>query len=342
MDIKWTTYRIKTVHPFGISRSTHTFYDVVFVYIIDGDIVGRGEAAPPIRYGETKNAVLTQLETKIELLADYDSVAHLIDHLVLHSGGLKSLEAAISMAALDWWTQKNNIPLYSYFDADPSKMPQTSFTIAIGELETIPQKISEAEPYPILKVKLGTSQDKEIIQAIRRVTDKTVRVDANEGWNLETAIEMSFWLADRNVEFIEQPLKADSIEETAILKRKSPIPIIADENSMVSMDIPKIAHAFHGINIKLMKCGTLSEAQKMIRIAREYEMSVMLGCMVESSVGITAAAHLSPLVDYADLDGNLLIGNDPYLGVLVSDGQLKLNDSPGLGVTPIADPEGLL
>ncbi len=341
MKLRWKTYRINTVHPFGISRSTHTFYDVVFVYIIDGEIVGRGEAAPPIRYGETKESVLEQLE-KIHLSENYNSEQTLLNDLIIQSGGLHSLEAAFSMAVLDWWTQKNNIPLYSFFDANPAKMPKTSFTIAIGELETIPQKISEAKPYSILKVKLGTSQDKEIIQAIRRVTDKIIRVDANEGWNLETAIEMSYWLADRNVEFIEQPLKADRIEETATLKRKSPLPIIADENSMTSADIPNIAHAFHGINIKLMKCGTLLEAQKMIRIAREYEMSIMLGCMVESSVGITAAAHLSPLVDYVDLDGNLLIGNDPYSGVYVSDGQLKLNDSPGLGVTRIADAEGLL
>ena len=201
-------------------------------------------------------------------------------------------------------------------------------------MDLLPKKIEDAKPYHILKVKLGLSldHDKSIIQAIRKETDKVIRIDANEGWDLASGIEMSYWLADHNVEFIEQPFKSSNLTDTAELRSKSPLPIIADENSLNSKDIPQIDGVFDGINIKLMKCGSLFEAIKMVEMAREREMKIMLGCMIESSVAITAAAHLSPLVDYADLDGNLLISNDPYVGVKVEDGKLILPNSNGIGV----------
>ena len=202
-------------------------------------------------------------------------------------------------------------------------------------MDLLPKKIEDAKPYHILKVKLGLSleHDKSIIQAIRKETDKVIRIDANEGWDLASGIEMSYWLADHNVEFIEQPFKSSNLTDTAELRSKSPLPIIADENSLNSKDIPQIDGVFDGINIKLMKCGSLFEAIKMVEMAREREMKIMLGCMIESSVAITAAAHLSPLVDYADLDGNLLISNDPYVGVKVEDGKLILPNSNGMGVS---------
>jgi len=171
------------------------------------------------------------------------------------------------------------------------------------------------------------------MNAIRRETDQLIRVDANEGWDLESGIEMSNWLADRNVEFVEQPFKSTNLKDTAALREKSPLPLIADENSLNSEDIREIEGVFDGINIKLMKCGSLHEGLKMVKMARERDMQVMLGCMIETSIGITAAAHLSPLVDYADLDGNLLISNDPYLGVTVEDGKLTLPQKYGLGIS---------
>ena len=239
------------------------------------------------------------------------------------------------MATLDLWCQIQDQTLFSYFEAESLNTPLTSFTISIGDMDLLPQKIEDANPYKILKVKLGVSEDhdKSVINEIRKVTDKVIRVDANEGWDLETGITMTHWLADNNVEFVEQPFKSSDLNSTAQLRSKSPLPLIADENSLNSQDIPKIEDVFDGINIKLMKCGSLFEAIKMVKMARERDMKIMLGCMIESSVAISAAAHLSPLVDYADLDGNLLINNDPYLGVTISDGKLILPKSSGLGIT---------
>ena len=213
--------------------------------------------------------------------------------------------------------------------------PHTSYTISIGDIDLISEKVNEGAPYSILKVKLGmgVDKDKEIMKAIRLETDKIIRVDANEGWDLETGIEMCQWLSEKGVEFVEQPFKSTNLKDTAELRKKSPLPLIADENSLQSGDIPGIEGIFDGINIKLMKCGSLFEALRMIKMARDRDMKIMLGCMIESSIGITAAAHLSPLVDYADLDGNLLINNDPYEGVAVEDGKLILPEGNGLGIS---------
>jgi L-alanine-DL-glutamate epimerase-like enolase superfamily enzyme len=251
-----------------------------------------------------------------------------------HSGGISTLQAALSTAWLDWWTQKEKVCLADYFKSEKENMPLTSFTIAIGDLNLIPQKIAEAAPYRVLKIKLGVGlqEDQQIIKLIRMETDKLIRVDANEGWDLETGLTMCKWLADHNVEFVEQPFKADNLHDTAALRKKSPLPLIADEDSIVAANIPDIAHAFDGINIKLMKCASLLEGKRMIDTARNHDLQIMLGCMVESAVGITAAAHLASQVDYADLDGNLLIDNDPYNGVQVKDGRLVLPHGNGLGV----------
>jgi L-alanine-DL-glutamate epimerase-like enolase superfamily enzyme len=273
-----------------------------------------------------------------------DDIHEFFDHFSSQCERIKALEVAFSMATLDLWCQIEGKPLYEYFNADPKSAPQTSFTISIGDMDLLPQKIAEAKPYDILKVKLGTSlsNDKSIIEQIRLETDKIIRVDANEGWDLDTGLLMSFWLADNNVEFIEQPFKSTNLSDTAKLKSKSPLPIIADENSVNSFDILKIENVFDGINIKLMKCGTLFEAIKMVKMARERDMQIMLGCMIESSVAITAAAHISPLVDYADLDGNLLISNDPYKGVVVENGRLTLPSSNGLGISLVNNDTNLM
>jgi L-alanine-DL-glutamate epimerase-like enolase superfamily enzyme len=342
MELKFTPYRIQCTHPFGIARSTHQYYDVIYVYLSQDGIIGRGEAAPSKRYGEYPDAIL-------KTLSQFPSIPSFVlpedgdGWFCNQSNGIKALESALSMAWLDWWTQKQNMSLCEYFSADKSKQLATSFTIAIGEESLIPEKIVEAEPYSILKVKLGMSEteDKRSIELIRAETDKLIRVDANEGWDLETGLKMSHWLAEKNIEFIEQPFKADQLENTAILKAESPLPIIADENSMVSDDLEKIAHVFHGINIKLMKCGSLYEAKKMIDLARKLDLEIMLGCMVESSVGITAASHLSPLVDYADLDGNLLINNDPYLGLSIQEGNIQIPAGNGLGLSLVSQDENL-
>ena len=344
MKFSFETYRIECTHPFGISRSSHSFYDIVFIYLEHNGLIGRGEAAPSNRYNESTERILSVLNKGITVPDNMDDIHEFFNHFSSQCERIKALEVAFSMATLDLWCQIEGKPLYEYFNADPKSAPQTSFTISIGDMDLLPQKIAEAKPYDILKVKLGTSlsNDKSIIEQIRLETDKIIRVDANEGWDLDTGLLMSFWLADNNVEFIEQPFKSTNLSDTAKLKSKSPLPIIADENSINSFDILKIENVFDGINIKLMKCGTLFEAIKMVKMARERDMQIMLGCMIESSVAITAAAHISPLVDYADLDGNLLISNDPYKGVVVENGRLTLPSSNGLGISLVNNDTNLM
>jgi len=344
LKLSYAIYRIVCTHPFGISRSSHNYYDIVYIYLEEGGIIGRGEAAPSGRYNEFTKDIVKILDNGIKLPEKIEDPNEFIKIVSPLCSGIKALEVAFSMAVLDWWCQKEGDPLYKYFKADPKKSLETSYTISIGEMSIIPEKVKESEPYNILKVKLGMGikQDKAIINAIREETDKIIRVDANEGWDLASGIEMSLWLASQNVEFIEQPFKSSNLEDTARLREESPLPIIADENSLNSDDIPKIHGIFDGINIKLMKCGNLFEAIKMITMARERDMKIMLGCMIESSIGITAAAHLSPLVDYADLDGNLLINNDPYTGVKIIDGMITLPNENGLGVSLSSNEKSLI
>ena len=185
----------------------------------------------------------------------------------------------------------------------------------------------------MFKVKMGSKDDQRVLETVRSVTDRPVRVDANEGWTLEDALSRLDWLQKMGVELVEQPLPAEQLEESAELRRQSPLPLFADESVHRAADIPRLAEAFDGINIKLMKCGGLGEALRMIHVARAHGMKIMLGCMVESSMAITAAAHLAPLVDYVDLDGNLLVDNDPFIGATIEDGRLVLPDGPGLGVS---------
>ena len=333
MELDYKVYRIHLNHTFGISRSKNDWYDIIILFLIDGGFVGRGEAAPSIRYNETSDRILSVLKNKITLPDDCSDREIIWNHILPKLEGIKALEAAFSMALWDWWGQKTQKPISDLLSIDSSNLPLTSYTIAIGDLDEIGQKVDEAEPYSILKVKLGTpDKDKEIIKEIRKITDKLIRVDANEGWYPSEALKMCNWLVEQNVEFVEQPFPADQLEQTKILKDKSPLDIYADENSIFSNDIYNIKEAFDGINIKLMKCGSLEEGKKMIDIAKQFNLKVMLGCMVETSIGITAASHLAGEVDVADLDGNLLINNDPYTGVKVVNGQLVLPSSYGTGL----------
>ena len=332
MKLSFTQYDVRCIHPFGIARSSHEMYPEIFIYLEKDGLIGRGEASPSERYGESAELIIKTIEKGIDLPSQIESPELFEKSVLYQCGGLKALEVAFSMAYLDWWTQSQNMAMKDYFGVEEKVGPLTSFTIAIGDMDLIAQKVEEAKPYHILKVKLGSENDKEIIHAIRTETDKVIRVDANEGWDLDSGETMCKWLADQNVEFVEQPLPAEKVHETAELKKKSPLPLIADENCLYPENIPEIAHAFDGINIKLMKCGSMLKAKQMIDMARERDLQIMLGCMVESSIGITAATHLAPLVDYVDLDGNLLIDNDPYIGVLIEDGRVIIPDGHGLGL----------
>ena len=333
MELTFTPYRIKCTHPFGISRSTHDYYDIIYIYLERDGMVGRGEAAPSNRYGETFSDCIEILNTFSSTLPDFEQIQEFENYFRPYTSGIRSLETAFSMAMLDLLAQQRSQPVHEMLGFVKVITQPTSYTIAIGDLQLLHNKINEAKNYQILKIKLGSGKDKEIVERIRQETDKLIRVDANEGWSLDEAKSMCNWLEDKNVELIEQPLKADKLHLMKELKHASPIPLIADENCLRADDILPLTDSFHGINIKLMKCGGCAEVPKMFKYANDSGLKVMLGCMVESSVGITAMSQFASQADYLDLDGNLLINNDPYDGVKIRNGIPILPDGNGFGLT---------
>ena len=241
------------------------------------------------------------------------------------------------MAIFDWLGKRLQIPLYELLGIDPADTPVTDFSIGIDTPEITRQKIREAADFPVLKVKVGLMNDEDTIEAVRSVTNKPIRVDVNEGWtDPEEAIRKINWLESQGVEYVEQPMPAHMAEETRYVRSKVHLPIFADEACTDITMIPKLAEAYDGINVKLDKAGGILEACRWIETARAMNMKIMLGCMVSSSCSVTAAANLSPMVDYADLDGNLLVTNDPWRGVLVEKGKLVLPKGPGLGLSAVA------
>jgi L-alanine-DL-glutamate epimerase-like enolase superfamily enzyme len=296
----------------------------------DDGLIGRGEAAPIFRYHEDRASAARAVEEMAGRLGDPRAFSQAAGAAAVP--GQSSAEAAVDMALHDLAGLRLRAPLYEVLGIDPRQAPETSFTIGLDTPEVVIRKVKEASAYPVLKIKMGSDGDREVLTAVRDTTRQRIRVDANEGWTPDAALERLEWLARIGVELVEQPLPADRIEETRALRRRSPIPFYADEGVHRAADIPRLAGAFDGINIKLMKCGGLAEALRMIAVARAHGMKVMLGCMIESSLAITAAAHISPLVDTADLDGNLLVANDPFEGATVQAGRLVLPDRPGLGV----------
>jgi L-Ala-D/L-Glu epimerase / N-acetyl-D-glutamate racemase len=331
--------RLKLRHTWTTTMSSSEFRDTLHLrYSCDG-VMGYGEGAPIVRYHE--NAVDAQ--KAVESLRDFLLQAdpwHFRKNgteMFAKIDGQFAAKAAMDIAWMDWIGKKLGIPLYRYLGLDPKDTPLTTFSIGIDTPEITKQKTREAENFPILKVKVGLATDEPTIEAVRSVTKKPLRVDANEGWkDKEEAVRKINWLETQGVEFIEQPMPAEMIEEARWVHSRVHIPIIADEACLSAAAIPKLAGAYDGVNVKLDKTGGIQEALRTIAVARAFGMKIMLGCMVSSSVSVTAAAHLSPLVDYADLDGNLLIANDPYAGVKVENGKLILPDGPGLGLTATA------
>jgi L-alanine-DL-glutamate epimerase-like enolase superfamily enzyme len=319
--------------------SSSDYRDTLHVRYTHGGITGAGEGAPIARYHETAETAQRAIESVQGLVtsADPRQFAKILAEVFSRIEGQFAAKAAIDIALMDWFGQKIGVPLYMYFGLDAADAPVTTFSIGIDNPEITRQKTQEAAAFPVLKIKVGLATDEPTIEAVRSVTKKPLRVDANEGWkDKEEAVRKINWLESQGVEFIEQPMPAQMIEETRWVRSRVHIPIIADESCLHPTDIPKLVDAFDGINVKLDKAGGMLEAYRMIQIAKSLRMKTMLGCMISSSVSVTAAAHLSPLVDYADLDGNLLIANDPYRGVLVREGKLILPDRPGLGLQPVA------
>jgi len=334
LTLKWGIKRITTKFEFKIARSAESYYDVVILELSDGAHIGYGEAAPSKRYEKGPDAILSLLDAhQSQILTlpieDYENRQAALEKMFPNS---YSLQAALDTAFWDLHGQQVGKPLWQLFGANQDLVTST-YTIGISDLGVIPAKIAEADVYPLLKIKLGTDYDHEIMRAIRAETDKVLRVDVNEGWNtLDDAKRGVDWLVKENVEFLEQPMPSDQLDDIAKLREYSPLPLVADENSVRPEDIPGLVGAYDGINIKLMKCGGLSNAKKMVELAQHHQFDIMLGCMVETSIGISAMSQLGSFARWLDLDGNVLLANDPYLGVGNQAGKILLQDKPGLGV----------
>lgn len=327
--------RLHLRHTWTTVMSSSQYRDVVYTQFRHGEITGVGEGAPIVRYHESAEAGVAWLQALGPEIAQMDPRAHtkLIDRVLAADPGQWAAKAAFDIAVHDWAAQRLGIPVYGLYGLDPADAPVTTFSIGIDTPEVVKAKVQEAAAYPVLKIKVGLKNDEEMIAAVRSVTKKPLRVDANEGWtDKEEAVRKINWLESQGVELVEQPMPAHMLEEQRWVRARVHIPILADEVCLRPTDVPKLADAFDGINVKVDKAGGLLQAYRMIQMARALGMKVMLGCMVSSSVAITAAASLSPLVDYADLDGNLLIKNDPYVGVRVENGKLLLPTRRGLGV----------
>ena len=331
--------RLNLQHTWTTTMSSSQYRDTLHAAYSRDGITGHGEGAPIVRYHEDAVGAQKAAESVRDLLLQSDPMqfGKIMAQVFERVKGEWAGKAAVDIALMDWVGQKLGIPLYTYFGLDPKNAPVTTFSIGIDTPEITKQKTLEAADYPVLKVKVGLATDEPTIEAVRSVTKKPLRVDANEGWkDKEEAVRKINWLEKMGVEFIEQPMPAEMIEETRWVRSRVHIPVIADEACQRASDIPRLKEAFDGVNVKLDKSGGILEAYRMIQIAKALGMKTMLGCMVSSSVSVTAAAHLSPLVDYADLDGNLLISNDPFHGVRVEKGKLVLPGKPGLGLTPAA------
>jgi L-Ala-D/L-Glu epimerase / N-acetyl-D-glutamate racemase len=333
MDVEVLTLR--TTHPFVIARGGQSDHRTVWVRLTDGEgNEGWGEAAPSKYYGETAESVLAALQLYGSMLPD--------DPFQLEDAerrwenklrGNAAARAALSAALHDLVGKRLDVPLFRMWGLDPCAAPPSTFTIGLDAPERIGAKVQEAAQYPILKVKLGTDRDLEILRAIRQATDKEIRVDANCGWTVKRALRMLPVLDEFGVTVLEQPLVPHDLDGLAAVTAQADIPVIADESCLTAVDIPPLVGKVDGINIKLAKCGGLREALRMIAVARAHGLMVMVGCMIESSLGITAAAHFTPLVDIVDLDGAALLADDPFTGATIEQGQVRLPSGPGLGVS---------
>jgi L-Ala-D/L-Glu epimerase len=334
MILRYKPYELQLKHVFTIATNSRTSTPVMLVEIEYEGVVGYGEASMPPYLGETQ-------ESAGKFLAGLDLgqfsnpflLEDILDYVDKSLPGNYAAKASVDIALHDLVGKLIKKPWFRIWGLNPAKTPNTSFTIGIDTPDVVRMKVKEADVYKILKVKLGRDTDKEMIETIRSVTNKPICADANQGWkDRQMALDMICWLKEKGVVFIEQPMPKTSPDDHAWLTERSPIPIIADEALQTVNDVLRLKGVYSGVNIKLMKCGGLLAASKMITIARACNMKVMLGCMTETSCAISAAAQLSPLADWADLDGNLLITNDIYEGVKVIDGKLILNERPGIGL----------
>lgn len=318
--------------PFRLSRGTsHTRHNVLFEIAADGEI-GRGEAAPIPRYEESAESASAALAAMSERLDDPTAFSDAASALALP--GQRAARAAFDAALHDLAGRRLGIPVRELLGLADRPLPPTSWTIGLDPVAEAVEKAAEARSFEVLKLKMGADGDMELLRAVRAVTRQTIRVDANEGWTYEGALERLPELAKLGVEFVEQPLPASKLDEIRELRKRSPLPFVADESVHDAADIPKLAGAFDGVNLKLAKCGGIGPAREAIAVARAHGLKILLGCMIESSLGIAAALAVAPLVDWLDLDGHLLIAHDPFTGLGFRRGRLVPSDRPGFGVEP--------
>lgn len=318
---------------FRTARTTSAASDSVIVTLSDDSLTGLGEAAPSRFYGETADTVVSYLERMRPAVEHAAHESELMAYLTSR-GGYKdpAARASLEIAAHDMMGKRHGLPLYRHFELDPADAPVTTISIGLDTPEVMLEKALEAKGYPMLKVKLDRKTDLSIVERIKSETGAAITVDANCAWDPEDAVAKVTELARIGVEFVEQPVKADDIDGLRYVKERVSVPIYADESCPTSKHIPEVADAVDGIVIKLMKCGGLVDAVRMAREAKSRGLGTMIGCMLESSLAITASAHISPLMDYADLDSGFLLKNDPYVGMKIDRGRMILPDSPGLGV----------
>ena len=343
MRLTYHPIQLKLKHTFRISRSAADTKTNVIVSIDEGI----GEAAPSQYYNENADTVIECLEKVKGELGD-DSfrtslqdkpfqIESILSNLNEKIPGNFSAKAGIDIALHDLVGKRLGVPLYKLLGLNGKAPLVTSYTIGIDTPEKMKEKTKEAKDFLIYKVKVGVENDIEMVKAVRETTDAKIRVDANAGWTADEAIEKISQLKEYDIEFVEQPINPEDKEGLKKIKKNVDVPIIIDEQLMTSKDILNFVGLCDGINIKLAKCGGIREALRMIHVARAHDLLIMIGCMIESSVGITAAAHIGSLADFLDLDGNLLLTNDPYVGVRLEKGRLYLSDLPGLGVMPRED-----
>lgn len=341
MIIDYKPYLLEFKHPFGVSSNTRTATPTVFVKISTEGESGYGEACLPAYLGETTENTVAFLERAKSVLRTIKypfSIPQLLEKIDALMPGHNAAKASIDIALHDLFGKMESKACYQVLGIEKSKARETSITIGIDSEEKIEQKIKEASDFSILKIKAGTHDDQQLINTIRKYSDKPLYVDANQGWkNKEQALDLTHWLKDKGVVLIEQPMPVTMLQEMAWLSERSPLPVIADESVKRLDDLVAVKNAFSGVNIKLMKCTGLHEALRMIDFARQNQLKVMLGCMAESSVATSAMAHLMGLADFIDLDAPNLIKNDPFAGISYQFGKLILNDSPGIGLRPLID-----
>ncbi len=338
LELKFFPYELKLRHVFTVATYSRTTTPDVQVEITYDGVTGYGEASMPQYLGQTVQSVTAFLQ-KVDLsqFSDPFQLEDILAYVDSLSPGDTAAKAAVDIALHDLVGKLLGAPWYKIWGLNKDKAPSTTFTIGIDTAEVVKQKTREcANQFNILKVKLGRDNDKEMIETIRSVTDLPIAVDINQGWkDKQKAIDEIYWLKEHGIVMIEQPMPKEMIDDIAWITEKSPLPIFADEAIQRLKDIKSLEGAYTGINIKLMKCTGLHEAWKMLNYARAIGMKVMVGCMTETSCAVSAAAQLSPAVDFADLDGNLLISNDRFKGMEVVKGKITLPDLPGIGVVKI-------